>query len=171
MRLNCSVVLWGGTLQTNIAGVCGEYSLCMDHTEFSPAQDGVFFPGLQCSGSWLPGALQGPCPKWALRFVHFPGLSCSGSRVLSKGTGLVGCVFCALPSSKLLRFLGTSQAHRLMCFVPFPGLSSSGGQVLGECTVPGELCILMTALVPAAQFPGCTMKATSVVCCVSPLGS
>ena len=50
-RLSCSVVLWGGTLQTNIAGVCGDYSQCMDHTEFSPAQGGVSFPGVQCSGS------------------------------------------------------------------------------------------------------------------------
>ena len=30
-------------------------------------------------------------------------------------------------------------------FVPFPGLSSSGDQVLGMCTIPGELCVLITS--------------------------
>ena len=35
-----------------------------------------------------------------------------------------------------------------MHFVPFPGLSSSGDQVLGECTVPGELCVLTTSPSP-----------------------
>ena len=58
-----------------------------------------------------------------------------------------------------------------MHFVPFPGLSSSGNQVLGECTVPGGLCILITSPVPAVQFPGCTARAPSQVCFVSPLGS
>ena len=37
--------------------------------------------------------------------------------------------------------------------MPFPGLRSSGDQVLGERTVPGELCLLITSLVPAAQSP------------------
>ena len=55
--------------------------------------------------------------------------------------------------------------------MPFPGLSSSGNQVLGECTVPGGLCILITSPVPAVQFPGCTARAPSQVCFVSPLGS
>ena len=58
-----------------------------------------------------------------------------------------------------------------MCFVPFPGPSSSGDQVLGECSVLGGLCILITFPVPAIQFPGCTARAPSQVCCVSPLGS
>ena len=31
----------GGTLQTNIAGVCGECSQCMDHSGFAPAHRGV----------------------------------------------------------------------------------------------------------------------------------
>ena len=41
----------GGTLQTNITGVCGECSQCMDHTGFAPAHSGVCFPSLHCSGS------------------------------------------------------------------------------------------------------------------------
>ena len=98
----------------------------------------------------LQVALQGNYPKRVLNFVHFPGLSCSGSGswILHKGTDSVGCAF-----------------------RPFPGLSSLGDQVLGECTVPGGLCILITSLVPATQFPGCAVRALSQVCCVSPLGS
>ena len=98
----------------------------------------------------LQVALQGSYSKQALGFVHFPGLSCSGSGswILHKGTDSVGCAF-----------------------RPFPGLSSLGDQVLGECTVPGGLCILITSLVPATQFPGCTTRALSQVCRVSPLGS
>ena len=85
----------------------------------------------------------------ALGGMYFPGLHCSGSGfwVLHKGTDLV--------------------VH----FVPFPGQSSSGDQVLGEHTVRGGLCILITSLVLAAQFPGCTAIAPFQVCRVSPLGS
>ena len=102
-RLTCSVVLWeGGTLQTNITGMCGECSQCMDHTGFAPAH------GVCASRSTLLRlhvALQGNCPKWAPSFMHFPGLSCSGSgsQVLHKGTDLVGLAFCALPRSEQLR--------------------------------------------------------------------
>ena len=53
----------------------------------------------------LQVALQGNCLKWALGSVHFPGLSHSGSgsRVLHKGTDLVGPAFCALLRSGQLR--------------------------------------------------------------------
>ena len=56
----------------------------------------------------LQVALQGHCPKQALRFVHFPGLSCSssGSQVLRKGTNSDGRVFCALSVSKQLKRTG-----------------------------------------------------------------
>ena len=50
----------------------------------------------------LQAALQGHCPKRALRFVHFPGLSRSGAQVLRKGTDSVGHEFCALPRSEQL---------------------------------------------------------------------
>ena len=114
----------GGTLQTNITGVCGEYLQCMDHNGFAPAH--WHFPSVL---SWstllrLQVALQGNCPKWALSFVHFPGLSCSGSgsQVLHKGTDLGGLVFCALcllhsssssnsSRSEELRWPGAWQAH------------------------------------------------------------
>jgi len=40
-----------GTLQTNIAGMCGECTQSMDHTGFSTAQGSIYFPGPHCSGS------------------------------------------------------------------------------------------------------------------------
>ena len=47
----------------------------------------------------------GNYPRWALGFIHFPGLSFSGadSRVLLKGSDLIGPAFDALPRSEQLR--------------------------------------------------------------------
>ena len=97
----------------------------------------------------LQGALQGHCLKWALHFVHFPGLSHSGSRVLRKGTDLVGHAFSALPRPEQLRQY----------------------QALGEHPVPVGPCVLITSPVLAAQFCRCTGRVPSQVCRVSPLGS
>ena len=72
------------TLQANTTGVCGEYSQCVDHTEFAPTHG-----------------------------ICFMGLHCSGSRVLCRALSKMGPAFCALSRSKLLRFSGTSQGHRL----------------------------------------------------------
>ena len=140
--LSCVV----GTLQTNIAGMCGECSQCMDHTGFAPAHSGLCFLDLNCSDSRCSAR---HCPQRALHFVHFPGLSClgSGSWVLHKGTD--------------------SGVH----FVSFPGPTRSGDQMLGECTVPGGPCLLITCLVLATWFLGCVRRALSQVCCVFPLGS
>ena len=76
-----------GTLQTNITGLCGECSQCMDHTGFAPAH------GSMC----------------------FPSLHCSGARLLCKETVQSRPVFRPLARSKLLRlrFLGTPQRYRL----------------------------------------------------------
>ena len=67
----------------------------------------------QCTLLRLQVALQRNCSKRTLSFMHFPGLSCSGSgsRVLHKGTDLVGHVFCALPRSEKLRQPGTLGVH------------------------------------------------------------
>ena len=85
----------GGTLQTNIIGVCGECSQCMDHTGLPQLTEPVLSRSTLLR---LQVVLQGNCPKWALGCVHFPDLSCSGSgsRVLHKGTNSVGPAFCAL---------------------------------------------------------------------------
>ena len=103
-RITCSLVLWGERTTANkyhwfIWGVLIVYG-----------------PHWVCPSSWrhassgstllrLQGVLQGNCLKWTLGFMHFPGLSSSGSgsRVLPKGTDLVGHVFCAFLRSQQLR--------------------------------------------------------------------
>ena len=77
----------GGTLQTNIPGVCGECSQCLGHTGFPPAHCGHAFP---------------------VYTAQAPG--CSAGILSKAGPG-----FCALPQSKPLRFrfLGTPQRCRL----------------------------------------------------------
>ena len=62
----------GGTLQTNITGVCGERLQYMNQTGFAPAHGSVCFLGLHCSGS----------------------------RLHCRGTVQSGPVFCALPRSE-----------------------------------------------------------------------
>ena len=110
-RLTCSIVLSGG-------GTCKQISLaCVGSTQGLWTTLGL--PQLMVhvlSHSTLlrlQVALQGYCPKQALRFMHFPGLSCSGSgsRVLHKGTDSVGHVFCALPRLEQLRHPDAWQAH------------------------------------------------------------
>ena len=103
---------WGGILQTNITGVCGECSQCLGHTGFAPAPCMCAFP---------------------INTAQAPG--CSAGELSKVGPGL-----CALPRSKPLRlsFLSTpttAQTRLGLCFVPFPGPSSSGNQVLGELTL------------------------------------
>ena len=83
---------------------------------------------LACMGSAHSGwtTLCLPQLKVACTFrVHTAQAPGCSARVLSQ----VGPVFCALPRSKPLRFLGGPQGHRsrlAVCFVPFPGPSSSG---------------------------------------------
>ena len=94
----------GGTLQTNNTGVCGECSQCLSHghTGFAPTHGVFAFPAYTAQAL---GCSAGNCLRPSLGCMHFPGLSCSGSgtRVLHKGTDLVGPVFCALPRSEQLR--------------------------------------------------------------------
>ena len=92
----------GGTLQTNITGVCGECSQCFVHTEFAPTHGVCAFPVYTAQAL---GCSAGNSLTQALGCVHSPGLSHtgSGSRVLHKGADLVGPAFCALPRSKQLK--------------------------------------------------------------------
>ena len=138
----------GGTLPTNITGMCVEHSVSEPHW-VCPHSRHVFFPGLHCSGFQV--ALQGNCLRWALGCMHFPRLSRSGSgsQVLHKGTDSVGPMPCALPE------------------LP----SSSGDQMLGECTISGDLCVLISSPVLAPRLPRCAVRARSRVCHVSPLGA
>ena len=99
VRLCCGE---GGTLQTNITGVCR--SARSVWVTLGLPQLMACVPS-QSTLLRLPVVLQGNCPKRALGFVHFPGLNCSGSGswVLHKGTDSVGHAFCALPRSEELR--------------------------------------------------------------------
>ena len=97
----------GGTLQTNITGVCVECSQHLGHIGFVLAHGVCAFPFYTVR---LQVALQGNCLKWALSCMHFPGLSHSGT--------------------------GSCVPHRGLRFVPFPGPRSSSDQVLGERTLP-----------------------------------
>ena len=135
----------GGILQTNTTGTCGECLQWMDHTGFTRAQGSMCFLEL---------------------LAQSPGCS---ARALSQ----VSPAFHALPSFKVLGFLGALQGHRpgwAVHFVPFPGLSRSGDWVLGKRTVPGGPFILFTCPVHAAQCPRCAGE-QSQVCHVSPLGN
>ena len=75
----------GGTLQTHIAGMCGECSQCLSHTGFAPAH--------------------GMC-AFSVYTARAPGYS--AMELSKEGPGLS-----ALPRSMLLRFSGTPQRHRL----------------------------------------------------------
>ena len=135
----------GGTLQTNITGVCGKCSQCMDHTGFAPAHGACAF--LVCTAQ-APGCSAGELSK-------------------------AGPAFRALPRSKPFRFSDTPQRHRLgWACILCPSqvraaqvtrcLASALPQVGGaSCYLPGPWC----------SFPGCAARALSQVCCVSPLGS
>ena len=109
----------GGTLQTNITGVCGECSQCLGHTGFVPANGVCAFP---------------VCTAQA------PGCSAGG---LSKaGPGLRG-----LPRSTLLRFRfpATPQRHRLgwACILcPSQVQAAQATRCLASALSPQVQCIL-----------------------------
>ena len=79
----------GGTLQTNITGMCGESLQCLGHTGFAPTH--------------------GMC-AFLVYTAQAPG--CSAGELFKAGPG-----FPALPRSMplRLRFLGTPQRYRLSC--------------------------------------------------------
>ena len=92
-RLTRSVVVWGvrNTANKYHWHVWGVLAVSRPHW-VCPRSRRVCFPSLQCSGFRLLSGEQ------TLGCMHFPGLSRlgSGSRVLPKGTDLVGPVFCAV---------------------------------------------------------------------------
>ena len=137
----------GGTLQTNITGVCGECLHCLDHTGFAPTHGACAFP---------------------VYTAQAPG--CSAGELSKVGPGLR-----ALPRSKLLRFRfsGTPQRHILGWACVLCPSQVRAAQVT-RCLLSTLLrCAvrLITSLVPATLFPGCAARELSQVCHVSPLGS
>ena len=135
----------GGALQANLTGVCGERSQYLSHTGLAPAHGACAFP---------------------IYTAQAP--DCSAVELSKVGPGLG-----ALPSPKPLRFKfsGTSQRHRLdWAYVLCP--SQVRAAQVNRClanTVSQFGGDLITSLVPGTRFPGCTAKAPSQVCRVSPL--
>ena len=122
----------GGTLQTNITGVCGECSQCLGHTGFAPAHGGCAFP---------------------VYIAQFPG--CSAGEPSEAGPGL-----CGLSRSKPLRFrfLGIAQRHRLgwACILcPSQVRAVQATRCLVSAVSPRWGVHLITSPVPAAGFSGC----------------
>ena len=109
----------GGTLQTNITGMCGECSQFVDHPGFAPAHSSVLSRSTLLK---LQGALQGTLESR-------PCVSCT-SQVLAAQV-------------LILRYSARAQTRLGVHFVPFAVLSSSGDQMLGECTVPGGRCFVL----------------------------
>ena len=100
-RLTCSLLLWGGgTLQTNITGVCSQW---FSHTGFDPTHGVCAVPVYTTQAL---GCCVGNCLMLALGCMYSPGLnrSDSGSQGLHKGSDLVGPVFCARPRSEQHRW-------------------------------------------------------------------
>ena len=134
-----------GALQTNITGVRGECSQCLGHTGFAPLTACVLS---QSTLLRLQVALQ--LSKAGLGCVPFPGLSHSGS-----GSS------------------GTPQRRRLGWACVLCPSQVQAAQVT-RCLVSALFhvgCVLVSFPVLDAQFPGCTTRAPSQVCFVSPLGS
>ena len=149
----------GGALQTDITGVCGERLQCRDHTGCAPAQGGMCFPGLHCSGSgFLCRALSKAGPSFQvlprsepLRF-RFSGTP-QGHRLSSVG------VLC--PSQ-----VGAAQATRCLVSAHSPGeehvLSPPRSQPLGFLSVPQErrlrcrcaVCLPSWELISGCDPPG-----------------
>ena len=137
----------GGTLQTNITGMCGEYSQCLGHTGFAPAQ--------------------GVC-AFQVYTAHAPG--CSAGELSKTGLGLR-----ALPRSKphTFRFWSTPQRHRLgwACILcPSQVQAAQAARCLASARSPGVQCVFSPPF-PAALFPRCVAGALFQVCHVSPLRS
>ena len=125
----------GGTLQTDITGVCGECSQCFSRIGFAPAHGVCAFP---VNTAQAPGCFAGDLSKVG------PGLH-------------------ALSRSKPLRFrfLGPPQRHRLgwaWVLCPSQVRTAQVTRCLASTLSPGGWCQLITSLVPAAQFPGCAVE-------------
>ena len=131
----------GGTLQTNITGMCGECLQCLGHTGFAPAHGVCAFP---------------------VYIAQDPG--CSAGELSKAGPGL-----CALPRSKPLRFrfLGTPQRRRLgwACVLcPSQVQAAQATRCLVSSLSPSGEMSLIASPIPATWFPRCTV---SGVLCVS----
>ena len=137
----------GGTLQTNITGICGECAQCLGHSGFAPTHCVCAFPAYTAQA---PGCSAGKLSKAGpgLRALPRSMLLRFRKSLLHKGADSVGPAFCALPRSEQFRQPGACRVHS-----------------------PSLAVHLITSPVPATRFPGCAAGAPSQVCRVPPLGS
>ena len=131
----------GGTLLTNITGMCGECLQCLPHWAYPNSQR-----------------------------VCFPSLHCSGSRLLCQELSEAGPGLHALVRSKQLRFrfLGTPQRHRLgwTCILcPSQVQAAQVTRCLASTVAPSWRLHLITS--PATLFWVYNGHAFSSVPCVS----
>ena len=90
----------GGTLQTNITGICAECSQCLSHTGFASANGVCAFPvyTFQALG-WFAGVLSESSPG----LLVLPRSKLLRFRLSGTPQRCRGPMFCALPRSKQLR--------------------------------------------------------------------
>ena len=125
----------GGTLQTNITGVCGKCFQCLSHSGFAPT------------------------PPLGKR-VCFPSLCCLGSRSLCRELSEAGPGLYALLRSNLLRcrYSSTPQRHRLGWACVLCPSKAQAAQVtrclVSMVTVPYHLCDLSPPLSLPLGFLG-----------------
>ena len=135
----------GGTLQTNITGVCGECSQCLGHTGFAPAHGLCAFPVYTAQAT---GCSVGELPKAS------PGL-----RALPRSTPL------------RFRFSGTPQRHRLSwaCVLcPSQVGAAQATRCLASAIVPAGWCILSPPS-PSLSVSWVCSRITGVLCVSSGL--
>ena len=148
----------GGTLQTNITGVCGECTQCLVHTGFAPTHGVCAFPVYTAQA---PGCSAGELSKVGPGLHVLPRSSCSGagSLVLHKGTASGGSAFCVLPRSKQLRQPGAWRAHTSQLgseSYHLPGPSRSVSWVRSRSTVTGVPRVSSGELISGCDPPdGC----------------
>ena len=134
----------GGMLQTNNTGMCSQ---CLSHTGPALAHGTCTLPAYTAQAL---GCSAGNHLRPALGCMHLPGLNCSGSgtRVVLRGSDLVGPAFCALPRSEQLRWWGVWRARSLLLIAsPVPATWFSGcttgapSQADVDCPEPQEVLV------------------------------
>ena len=138
----------GGTLQTNITGMCGECLQCLGHTGFAPAHSVCDFPvytaqASDCSAVELSKAAPGlrALPRYKPFRFRFSGTP--------QRHRLCWTAFCALPRSEQLRQPCLVSARSQLGGAPdhLPGPSPSVSWVCSEwkSCLRGAMCLLWGA--------------------------
>ena len=146
----------GGTLQTNITGICGECSQCLGHIGFAPVHCVCAFPvhtaqAPGCSAGELSKASPGLCALPRSKSLRFRFLG------LHKGTDWVGPEFCALPRCNQLRQPGAWRAHSPQvggASYHLPGPSRLVSWVCSGSVISGVLCVSSGELISGCSPPG-----------------